>query len=175
VGAVFDRCGLGRAEVELRRIANALGATYAAFRAPLGAVHGVFAPHHILVSEGRIYVLDLESSRTGYAYEDLALFRAYYDFRLPWRTALASARLPVAEQMRAFRAGYARHAPACDEPDELMLRLARLHALIGIALSWQHADRPHAAKSLLRWRWWRRCFLAAWAEELPVLRRAIRR
>jgi hypothetical protein len=43
------------------------------------SVHGVFAPYHILVSEGRIYVLDLESSRAGYPYEDLALFQADAD------------------------------------------------------------------------------------------------
>lgn len=174
VRAVFERCGEDVTRLALCEVAQGLREAYPAFRAKRCAIHGVFAPYHILVSEGRIYVLDLESSRPGYPYEDLALFEAYYDFRLPWRTALAATRLPIGEHRQALRDGYARHAPWFGALDELALRLARLYALIRLPLDWEHLGDRDSVKSFLRRRWWRRRFRAVCARELPALRRAVR-
>jgi aminoglycoside phosphotransferase (APT) family kinase protein len=175
VGAIFERCGARATQRDLCEVTRALCSAFPGFRTPRCAIHGVFAPYHILVSEGRIYVLDLESSRAGYPYEDLALFQAYYDFRLPWHTSLASTRLPIGEHLPALRDGYARHAPWFREPDELMLRLARLHALIRFPLEWRYVVERHPVKSVLRWRWWSGRFQSAYAEELPILRQAVGR
>jgi hypothetical protein len=56
-----------------------------------------------------------------------------------------------------------------------MLRLARLHALIRFPLEWRYLVERHPVKSVLRWRWWRRRFQLAYAEELPILRQAVGR
>jgi hypothetical protein len=175
VQAVFDRAAEGPTWVGLCEAARGLCAAHPTFRVALCAVHKVFAPYHVLVSDGRIYVIDLETSCTGYPYEDLALFDAYYDMRPPWQTALASTRLPIVEQRRALLRGYARHAPAFREADGLVLRLARLHSLIRLPLYWEGLREGASAKSWLRWRWWRRRFRAVYAEELAHLQRAARR
>jgi aminoglycoside phosphotransferase (APT) family kinase protein len=175
VRAVFDRNADGPIWVGLCEVARGLRDAYPTFRVVRCAIHGVFAPYHVLVSDGRIYVIDLESSRAGYPYEDLALFGAYYDLRLPWETALAATRLPIDEHRRALLRGYAQHAPAFREPDGLVLRLARLHALIRFPLEWERQGQLVSPKSWLRWRWWRRRFRAVYADELPGLWQAVRR
>jgi hypothetical protein len=175
VRAVFDRWADGPSWAGLCEVARELRDAYPTFRVVRCAIHGVFAPYHVLVSDGRIYVIDLESSRAGYPYEDLALFEAYYDLRLPWETAVAATRLSIDEQRRALSRGYTRHAPAFREPDGLMFRLARLHALIRFPLEWERRGQRGSPKSWLRWRWWRRRFHAVYAEEMPVLWRAARR
>lgn len=175
VRAVFDRAAEGPTWVGLCEVARDLHDAYPTFRVARCAIHRVFAPYHVLVSEGRIYVIDLETSCTGYPYEDLALFDAYYELRLPWQTALAATRLPIAEQRRALLRGYARYAPGFQEPDEVVLRLARLHALIRYPLYWESLGQRVSSKSWLRWRWWWRRFRAVYAEELPLLRHAARR
>ncbi|MGH2359592.1 MAG: phosphotransferase family protein [bacterium] len=175
VQAVFDRAAEGPTWVGLCEVARGLHAAYPTFRVARCAVHKVFAPYHVLVSDGRIYVIDLEASCPGYPYEDLALFDAYYDMRLPWQTALAATRLPIVEQRRALLRGYARYAPAFQEADGLVLRLARLHSLIRLPLHWEGLRERASPKSWLRWRWWRRRFRAAYTEELPHLQHAARR
>jgi hypothetical protein len=174
VRAIFDRCGEGPTWVSLCEVARALRDAHPTFQAIRCAIHGVFAPYHVLVSDGRVYIIDLESSQAGYPYEDLALFDAYYDMRLPWQTALAATRLPIDEQRRALLRGYARHAPVFREPDVVMSRLARLHALIRFPLEWERQGQRASPKSWLRWTWWRRRFRAVYADELPVLRQAAR-
>jgi hypothetical protein len=174
VRTLFEGGADGSTWTGLCEVAQQLRDTYPSFRVPRCAIHGVFAPYHVLVSEGRVYVIDLESSQAGSPYEDLALFNAYYDLRRPWQRALAATRLPIEEQRQALLRGYARHAARSSELDAVMRRLARLLALIRFPLEWERQGQRASPKSRLRWAWWRRRFHAVYAEELPALRQAAR-
>jgi len=169
---VFRRHGDERLHAEVRDVAAGLVEAHRAMRVSTCTVHGVFAPYHVIVQGDGIRVIDLESAHVGYPYLDLALFDAYAAFRPPWARALASARLPLPEQRRAFLEGYARHAGPFGPPDRAGLGLARVHALVRFALEWERVRRGTWLERALRYAWWRRCLRRVWAEEAPALRLA---
>jgi tRNA A-37 threonylcarbamoyl transferase component Bud32 len=99
------------------------------FQPSLCMVHGDFAPYHVLVNSGRIYVIDLGSCHLGYRYEDLASFTRYYDALLPWRSVAAKRWFSLDQQKRTFLGAYASHEEPLNEPESILMRFARMHKI----------------------------------------------
>lgn len=148
------------------------------WRRPRCWVHGLFAPHHVLVRDDDIYVVDLESSHPGYPYEDLAFFVTCHELFVPWRQVIGRWRMPAAARYHAFREGYLRQAPPLDALDRTVLHFATLRALarfLGSAASGNFLVGPgargHGLKANVLARWWAHRVRAVTARELRALSR----
>lgn len=154
----------------LQDVVKTLRREHADFLAPRCMIHGSFTPYHVLVQDDRIYVIDFEGGRIGYAYEDLAFFAAYYDILPPWRRALGARRIDLREQQRIFLESYLSRSAPLRQPERLILRLARL---LAIARFLFYLEGAKTRTGSLRFRvlgpWWRHRFRLACREELKAL------
>lgn len=131
----------------------------------------------VLVHEGSIYVIDLESSHLGYPCEDLALFSTSQEMFAPWRLGLAGQRMKAAERHEAFVAGYIGHAGSLTQPETVLMRFACLLALarfLGSPVSGNYLigshSRLHPLRRGLLGAWWKRQVRAIARRELRALR-----
>ena len=145
---------------------------YPDFRRPLCLLHRRFAPYHVLVQGRRIYVFDLETNPAhGYPYEDLAHFTTYADIVFPWRYAAGIMRMNLAEQRRTFLEAYVRHTSPLTEPEQAVLRFARVLAMVSYASDLEKEDT--GKRRLRGWvgkPWYRHRFRLVCREELAALR-----
>ena len=176
---VFERYAGHDAFSEMCALAQRARGRYADFRRPLCWVHGLFGPHHVLVHEGSIYVIDLESSHLGYPYEDLAFFSTSQEMFVPWRRGLGTWRMKATERHEIFVAGYFGHAVSLTPPEAVIMRFARLLALVrflGSPASGNCLIDPHSRIHPLRYRllrrWWKRQIRAISQREFRALREA---
>ncbi len=167
---VLERALGGQDYRTLHRLAQAVRTRHPTLRTPLCMAHGVFAPYHVLVQDGRIYVIDLESSHVGYPWEDLALFVGYYDALLPWRRARSAARLDLDRQRQAFLEAYRAHTGPAGPGEDAVMALARLRAVTRIACYRDMAARRRTARSRLLRPWLRHRIRVVSREVLGVLR-----
>lgn len=178
---VFEHYAGGDTYREICRLAEQAGRHHADFRQPRCWVHGVFGPQHVLVREGQIYVIDLDSSHPGYPYEDLGFFSVCPELFLPWRRGLGARRTDPAEQGRVLLEAYQEHAPPPTAPEAVLLRFARLLALarfLGSSVSGNYLVGPQGQLPPLKARllglWWRRQIAAISRRELGALSEASR-
>ena len=163
---------------DLLDLARRFGRHYEALRTPRCTIHGAFSPRHVLVGDHQAYVIDLEQTRVGYAYEDLATFLRAYDMLLPWKRVLAAWRLDPEEQKRVFLDAYRAEAGSWTDPDLVVMRLARVYSMAEVlggsgAQSWRRVRA--GTLSVVRRTWWRHRFRAVCREELSALRDTARR
>lgn len=124
----------------------------------LCGIHGAFTPGHVFVQDERIYVIDLESSRMGYAYEDLAYFTARYDMFYPWRRDAEGKRIDLDGQRDLFLKGYVAHASPLGAVEGLIIHLARFLSMLRIVRRKGPPKQP-VTKSRGPKFWWRRFWL----------------
>ncbi len=173
-GAVFCRYADEGTYRDLCSVAQRLGSHYAAFRAPVCLIHGTFLPHHMLVQDGRVYVIDLAESRKGYPYLDLATFMTSYDVRLPWRRRWGAKELALEAQVRCFVDGYASHMGAFAEPEAIILRLAHLLSLADFCRKLFRGTWSARLQSWMARPWLQHRFRVVCRAELGALRAAAR-
>jgi len=111
---------------ELLRLAARFRSVYPDVRRPLCRIHGAFFPHHVLASEDGIYVIDFESSRLGFPYEDLGAFTAWYELSVPWRRLVAQRRMDMNEQRALFWRAYSGTTGPATEPELIVRRFTRV-------------------------------------------------
>lgn len=111
---------------ELTGLATRFRSEYPEFRKPLCRIHGSFLPQHVMVDGAGIYVLDLEASRLGFPYEDLALFAAHYDLSAPWRRFIAERRMKIEEQTALCWRVYSGDVESPAKPELILRRFTRL-------------------------------------------------
>ena len=169
----FDRYAGRHTWEATRDLAEVFYVNYRDFRKPVCLVHRDFTPYHVLIGDGRVYVVDLASSARGYAYEDLAVFTAFYDVRLPWRRAVAAWRMGLRSQREAFLGAYCRATAPLVGVEVATLRLARLIALARLARGLEARDTwLRATRTWLAGFWLRLRFRSVCREELGALERA---
>lgn len=112
----------------LRRLAELFRRRYVTVSRQRCLVHHMFTTWHVLVSEGRLLVIDFASSREGYAPEDLGLFLALDDVRAPWRRWLGRLRLSPRARTQAFLDGCQSVVGPLRDFDRVVLRFARVLA-----------------------------------------------
>jgi Ser/Thr protein kinase RdoA (MazF antagonist) len=173
IAGVFARYGDPGSHAAFLDVGRQLHRRYEAYRRPRCVIHGAFSPRHVLVDNDEIYVIDLEHSRSGYPYEDLATFLRAYEMLLPWKRLLASRSMNLAEQQDCFLRAYWAEAGLPTPMDGVIMRLARVHALAEAlggsgARSWKPARAT--ALSVARWTWWGRRFRQVCRKELSALR-----
>ena len=116
--------------VQYERLAEQYRNHYRDLMRPLCTIHGMYVPFHVLVDRGRIYVIDLASCRPGYAFQDVASFTGFCDALRPWRRVAAGLRLGEHRMDRVFLQGYFDGVLPWTEPDIILLRFARILALV---------------------------------------------
>ena len=157
---------------EVRRLAEALRRRFPDFTQPLCMIHGEFAPYHILVRDGRIYVIDFGSSRKGYPFEDQMFFTCFYDSRLPWRRLAGAIRMDFEEEKRRFLESYRRCSGPFDDRMGSVLRLGRIRAMARYVTALEARDTWRATfYSRIARPWVRRLFRNVCREELAALKR----
>jgi hypothetical protein len=168
---ILDRYAGSDTRRAVRELADRARERRPDLRRPLCLLHRRFALYHVLVQGQRIYVFDLETRPApGYPYEDLAHFTTYYDILFPWRRAAGIVRMSLAAQKRAFLDAYARHPSRLTEPEQAIMRFARLLAMVIYADdlekedSWRRRVRGWAGQP-----WYRHRFRLACRQELLAL------
>lgn len=115
---------------QYQRLAEQFRHHYRDLVRPFCTIHGMYVPFHVLVDSGRIYVIDLASCRSGYAFQDVASFTGFCDALRPWRRAVAGVRLGAHQIDEVFLQGYLDGAPPWTDPDQILFRFARILALV---------------------------------------------
>ena len=98
---------------------------------------------------------------------------------VPWRLGLAKWRMKATERYEIFVAGYFGHAVSLTPPETVIMRFARLLALVrflGSPVSGNYLIGPHSRIHPLRWRllslWWKQQIRTISQRELQALREA---
>jgi Ser/Thr protein kinase RdoA (MazF antagonist) len=168
----FQECGVSELYSPMEGLLQQFAREYPDFRLPLCQLHAEFTPLHVLVKDDAIYVIDFGSSRTGFGYEDVALFTSFFDSLLPWRALAGFLRLPLAQQKRTFLESYLRHSEQTfGSPDEIVMSFARLQAMAHYASCREPIPSPWPAALYARVgrQWVHRRFAALARRELAFL------
>lgn len=148
---------------------------YSDYTEPLCTLHGEFAPYHVLVRGTSIYVIDLASSRTGYALEDVAFFETFFDALLPWRHIAGLMPLGPTQQKRIFLDAYLNATSSLSEPARAVLRFTRINSMLTFMGTLEAKDTwKRCVYSYVALPWFRHKLRVVVQRELLALARAER-
>lgn len=150
-----------------------LAQRFPGLRRPRCLVHGFFVAEHVLVQERTVWVIDLESCRSGFAFEDLASATVWPELLVPWRRGLARWRVGPGGMDAALHAGYAAIAGPLDAADLALVRVGRVLTVAKWLAEADFTDRGwrEAIRRVAVWPLWCRRFRSLCRRELAILAR----